>query len=204
MFLFYDTETTGFPSGDHTKASARVCQLGAVLTDLYGNEMHTLNHFIKPDGWKVSEFNIKHGITQELCEKEGKPLAEVIDLFSPLVARAIHKVAFNNKFDIQMLNIEYWVLHKDESKLFDRHTGHFCAMNCAKPICKIPGTVKMGYAGIKGYKQPKLIEAYRHFFGKDFDDAHDALADVRATKDIFFEMMRRGHIKLEGDKIIAS
>lgn len=204
MFLFYDTETTGFPSGDHKKASARICQLGAILTDLYGNELGVLNHFVKPDGWTVSKFNHDHGITQELCEREGKPLAEVIDLFAPLVARAKHKVAFNNKFDIQMLDIEHWVLYQEEGKLFSRLDGHFCAMTCAKSICKIPGTTKMKYAGHLGFKQPKLIEAYRHFFDKDFDDAHDALADVRATKDVFFEMMKRGHIKIEGDKIVSS
>jgi len=31
-----------------------------------------------------------------------------------------------------------------------------------------------------------LSEAYRHAFGKDFDGAHDAMSDIRATKDVYF------------------
>jgi DNA polymerase III subunit epsilon len=38
----------------------------------------------------------------------------------------------------------------------------------------------------KGYKWPKLHEAHRHCFGKEFEDAHDALADVRACAKVFF------------------
>jgi hypothetical protein len=47
-------------------------------------------------------------------------------------------------------------------------------------ICKLPSK----YPG--EYKWPRLIEAYRHAFGKDFTGAHDALADVRACKEIYF------------------
>lgn len=38
------------------------------------------------------------------------------------------------------------------------------------------------------HKTPNLGEAYRHFFGRDFDGAHNALADVSACRDIYFAM----------------
>lgn len=47
------------------------------------------------------------------------------------------------------------------------------------------------------FKWPKLIELHRKLFGTGFDDAHDALADVKACGKCFFEMKRRGIIKLE-------
>lgn len=46
-------------------------------------------------------------------------------------------------------------------------------------ICKLPGQYG-------DWKWPKLTEAYQHAFGKTFDGAHDALADVRACKDVYF------------------
>jgi DNA polymerase III epsilon subunit-like protein len=46
------------------------------------------------------------------------------------------------------------------------------------------------------FKWPKLTEAYRHCYDRDFDGAHDALADVRATADVFRWLVSKGHYKL--------
>jgi hypothetical protein len=35
-------------------------------------------------------------------------------------------------------------------------------------------------------KWPKLQEAYKWCFNKEFDKAHDAMADIRACKEVFF------------------
>ena len=43
--------------------------------------------------------------------------------------------------------------------------------------------------GMTGYKRPSLTETYRHFFGRDFDGAHDAMADVRACRDVYFALL---------------
>ncbi len=43
-------------------------------------------------------------------------------------------------------------------------------------------------------KWPKLIELYRYLFHKDFDWAHDALADITATKDCFLELVKNYNI----------
>jgi len=40
------------------------------------------------------------------------------------------------------------------------------------------------------------MELYRFLFGKEFDDAHDAMADIRATKDCFLELYKTGKITL--------
>ena len=37
-------------------------------------------------------------------------------------------------------------------------------------------------------KLPKLTEAYQHFFGKDFDGAHSAMANVNAYIEVYFEI----------------
>lgn len=45
-----------------------------------------------------------------------------------------------------------------------------------------------------GYKWPSLQDLYKKLFGQEFENAHDALADITATKDCFFELKRRGVI----------
>lgn len=49
---------------------------------------------------------------------------------------------------------------------------------------------------VKNGKWPKLGELYRFLFNKDFEGAHDAMFDVIALKECFFEMAKRGVIVL--------
>lgn len=65
------------------------------------------------------------------------------------------------------------------------------------PIVNLPPTQKMINAGFNKPKPPKLIEAYRHFFGdadaEEFSaKAHGALADARATARLYFHLKREG------------
>lgn len=43
-----------------------------------------------------------------------------------------------------------------------------------------------------GFNGPILQELHNHLFNEDFDGAHDALADVKATARCFFELKRLG------------
>jgi DNA polymerase-3 subunit epsilon len=65
-----------------------------------------------------------------------------------------------------------------------------CTMLKAIDVVKCPPTEKMRRAGRTGFKNPNLAETYRHFFGRDFEGAHDAMADVRACRDVFFELRK--------------
>lgn len=44
------------------------------------------------------------------------------------------------------------------------------------------------------FEWTKLQELRYRLFGCDFEDAHDAMADITATMKCFFEMRRRGLI----------
>lgn len=59
----------------------------------------------------------------------------------------------------------------------------FCTMQASTNYCRIPGKY--------GFKYPKLQELHRKLFGCDFDNAHDALSDIRATEKCFWEMRKR-------------
>lgn len=196
VFLFFDTETTGIV--DRKKklddpSQPRIVQLAALLCDEEGNDLEELNLIAKPDGWTVPEFVASiHGLTTEICEEKGIPMPEILSRFNAMKEKCTDRVAYNISFDKTMLlreEMAYGIAHDSENKI------SLCVMEMAKPICKMPATAKMQDWGIDAYKPPKLIEAYHHFFGEDFDRAHDAMNDVRACKRIFFHIRKINALK---------
>lgn len=61
-----------------------------------------------------------------------------------------------------------------------------CTARLATPICALPPTEKMKAVGRFHHKTPNLGEAYRHFTGKELVNAHSAMADVLACRDVYF------------------
>jgi DNA polymerase III epsilon subunit-like protein len=94
---------------------------------------------------------------------------------------ATEVVGHNVDFDVKMVRHELWRLQKP-----DRFEGKpsFCTMLASKPLLRLPAP-----AWLKNdFKFPKLEETYEFFFQKKFDDAHDALADIRATRACYFAL----------------
>jgi hypothetical protein len=50
--------------------------------------------------------------------------------------------------------------------------------------------------GLPNRKRPKLIELYKYLFGKEFDNAHDAMTDIEATKDCFLALVKKEIINI--------
>lgn len=185
-FLAYDVETTGVHD------NAEIAQLGMIL---YADDRRVLGEFkslVVPDGWTMSDetqkFHTANGstVSQENCQRYGISLKSVLMLFNNWCNKADRLVSFNQKYDIgrirysaDRLNIQLNLPHRLD-----------CAMEMATPIMKIPPTPKMIEWGHGDkFKNPKLSEAYKHFFGEDFSGAHDALADVRAAARIYFHIL---------------
>lgn len=182
-----DTETTGIPdfkARSHADHQPRVCSVATILVDHTGNVIEKKKVFIKPDGWKVSQFNIDHGITQELCEDTGVPIKDVYEEIEEAAKKVEFFIAHNAIFDQKMMKIEAVRLGRED--LFNSEWK--CTANQATPIVNLPPTERMVAAGFLTPKKPTLIEAYKHFFGKEFDGAHDAGADIQACMEIYFAM----------------
>lgn len=189
MILFFDTETTDLLNFKldlmHPDQKARVCQLAAALVDPDTREItEELNVIIKPDGWTINpEAAAVHGITMERCEAEGIPMSEALARFDDMKERAKRRVAFNINYDKRMMAREALLLGVPHDS---NGLETYCAMTNCIHIVNLPPTERMLQYGIRKPKTPKLTEAYRHFFGQDFDGAHDAMADVRATVKVYF------------------
>lgn len=180
MILFFDTETTGkadLKSAPDASHQPRLVQLAALLTDDSGQEFASLNVIVRPSGFEIPESaSGVHGITTDAALKYGLGLEAVLPMFAQLAFIPKTIVAHNIEFDLfvmtgEYIRAEFGIVPFDGAELF-------CTMKEMTEVCQIPGNY--------GFKWPKLIEAYRHCFNSDFENAHDALADVRACARIYF------------------
>ena len=199
--LFFDTETTGLPLDldepyTNVKNWPRLVQLSWILEDTETNEVTEHDFIIKPDGFIIPFAATKiHHITTEKAERDGVKLRAALGDFVQDMLRADLQVAHNIEFDKNVICSEIYrtaikLMGEKELLLeFGFRIQNYFMNN--RSIC----TMKLGtkYTKIKtagGYKWPKLIELYRYFFGRDFEGQHDALDDIRATRDCFWEMVR--------------
>ena len=186
MFLFFDTETTGLPLDwraplENLDNWPRLVQLAWLLTDKNGKEVKSISKIIKPEGFIIpAEAAAVHGISTERAQVEGVLLPAALKEFSEAVDEAKILVAHNMSFDEKIMGAEL-LREKQEHKLFER--PKICTMQSSTQYCKIENDY--------GYKWPKLIELHQKLFSEEFDNAHDALADVKACARCFFELMKR-------------
>ena len=185
MIAIADTETTGFPKAGAAiqPGQARVLQLAVLLCDDDGKHMTEFSTLIRLDkDTQVSKgAQDVHGISWEMCDKYGMDSKVALNAFYSIVKNAKTLVFHNQKFDMQMIDIEarYAPLMMDLPEVF-------CTMMATMDICKLPG--RYG-----NYKWPKLSEALPILCGKELGaDAHDAMVDTKGAKEIYFELKKRG------------
>lgn len=180
MHLLFDTETSGLPvSGPpNHPAQPRLLQLGAVVLDDAFHVRAELNMMVKwPAPVDIHPMALKaHGITYELTEKYGQAPELVLAAFEQMVTQAQHIAAFNSAFDYQIINIFGAQTQKPKPVLAQ---APFCPMKALTPIMQLPGK----FPGT--YKWPTLQQAHVHCTGREFDGAHDAMADVRALVEVY-------------------
>jgi len=215
MFLIFDTETTGLPKDfsapiSDTQNWPRCIQLAWQLHNSSGDLIETKNYIIKPEGFSIPYNSEKiHGISTERANKEGWPLQLVLEDFSKALLESTYFVGHNILFDLNIIFCEYFRLndiYQIEKK------GTFLTVKKENHIWKTLDTMTektAQYCKILGgrggkYKYPKLTELYIKLFGDNFEEAHNASADVAATARSFFELLRIGEIDSLDPQIITS
>lgn len=193
LIQFYDTETTGFiQSGlpDDHPSQPHLVQLGCVLYTAEGTEMAAVSLIVKPNGWTIpKQASDVHGITTEIAEACGVPLAIAVAAFVNMRHCAAEVVAHNKPFDDKVMAVQLARLKATVSKPApDRAT---CTMHLAAPIVNIPPTAKMLRAGFNKPKAPTLTECYKYFFNEDLIGAHGAMTDAQACARVYFEIQKR-------------
>jgi len=191
MYLFFDTETTGLPKNWKAPLTdlenwPRMIQLAYLLSDSGGNRLSGGNFIIKPVGFTIPDEAARiHGISTERAEKDGKDLGDVLRGFQEAVGQARYLIAHNMSFDEKIVGAEF-LRNKMQNSLPAK--TKICTMQSSTNHCALPGPY--------GYKWPKLTELHCKLFQKDFEEAHNAAADVSAMTNCFWELKRLGIIKV--------
>lgn len=182
MFIFFDTETTGI-----SRNTDHVVQLAWILANGEGDIIKEESHVIRPSGYTIPPIAAQiHGITTARALEIGKPLKEVLELLAEDAVLASAVIAHNLSFDLGILQTGY---KKVGLPLPFQRMTQICTMRLSTTWCRLQ---KLN--GSPGFKYPKLEELYFRLFGQSFAGAHDALADTRACKRCYFELVELGVI----------
>lgn len=205
--LYFDTETTGLPfkPGDpqrygrthNTGGYPKLVQLGWILTDGNDKVISEHCHIIRPEGFSIPEESSSvHGITTDIALKEGKALRDVLLLISKDILQANVLVGHNIDYDVQVLVGELRRKNRKEPLQKLTEIPVIDTMKSSVRFCAIPfpeGQPRKYDTGCD-YKYPKLRELHFKLFGTEFENAHDALADIRATRKCFVELQKQNII----------
>ena len=189
MYLIFDTETTGLPKKFNAPITdldnwPRCVQIAWQLHDYDGSLIEHDDYLIIPDGYDIPYQSEKiHGISTALALEKGKSLEEVLNIFKQVLSKTSVLVGQNLKFDLNIIGSEFHRLGYDNQWL-NLPVLDTCSEKSAF-ICKLPG----GRGG--KFKFPTLSELHHVLFGKSFEEAHNATADVEATARCFFELIRK-------------
>ena len=192
MYIIFDTETTGLPKRWNAPLTdsenwPRCIQIAWQVHADSGELLSHEDYLIQPNGFTVPyDAEQIHGISTALAEQQGRPLDEVLTLFSTALEQAEYVGGHNVTFDLNIMGAEFLRLG-DHNPLEEAQVIDTCTEETAQ-LCQLPG----GRGG--KFKLPTLTELYIHLFGAGFGEAHNATADVEATTRCFLELLRKGQL----------
>ncbi|NMH28514.1 DNA polymerase III subunit alpha [Flavobacterium silvaticum] len=189
MFLIFDTETTGLPKRYDAPVTdvsnwPRCIQIAWQLHDSMGRLVEHRDYLVQPEGFNIPyDAERIHGISTELAQADGIPLAQALAEFNSALSKATFVVGQNVGFDVNIMGCEFFRAGVD-STLAQLPVLDTCTEVTAD-LLKIPG----GRGG--KFKLPTLTELHEYLFNQKFSEAHNATADVEATTRCFLELLRR-------------
>ena len=191
--LIIDVETTGLPNFNlraRDNSQPHLVQVAAELFDETGKTLESFDCLVKPDGWTIpTEATAVHGITTDAAKASGIPEREAAQKLFDMIKKADLMVTYNTTFDRFLIRIagRRYDIFTDQQDSWWKLFPTYCPMRKMTDICQLPTT-----NGKSGFKFPKLQEAYKFAFSSEFTGAHGAVADLKATKELYFYLKAKG------------
>ena len=195
--LFIDTETTGLPLNNNLpytdlKNWPYLVQVALIIEDDNYGILAKRNIILKPNGYTIPESATKiHGISNERAVKNGEDRDKVISFLDLALYKSDIIIGHNVSFDLNVIKSEIIRTKGIENALFKKKKHIVIdTMKMGRNICKIPNLSFHTRLSLPN-KYPKLDELYYKLFNKHFNNQHDAMADVQATYDCYYELKRK-------------
>ncbi len=152
--IYIDLETTGVEP-----SKDRICQIAIIKVD--GSEYSSL---VNPERVIPDEASKIHGITNVMV-KDSPKFGEIAERVRDMLLEADHFVAYNSIFDFQFLQTEL-----NRSIGFDLNEANYVFVDPYKIFRKM--------------FPHNLANAYLYYTGKTLENAHNAIVDIRATREV--------------------
>lgn len=195
--LFIDTETTGLPLNNNLpytdlKNWPYLVQVALIIEDDNYGILAKRNIILKPNGYTIPESATKiHGISNERAVKNGEDRDKVISFLDLALYKSDIIIGHNVSFDLNVIKSEIIRIKGIENALFKKKKHIVIdTMKMGRNICKIPNLSFHTRLSLPN-KYPKLDELYYKLFNKHFNNQHDAMADVQAAYDCYYELKRK-------------
>jgi DNA polymerase III epsilon subunit-like protein len=209
-YLIIDTETNKLPDykrSAQAEGQPRLAEFAAIIVNEHGERIEPeYQNYIKPDGWTMeAEATSVNKITQEMLERSGVPVAEVLQWYmNRIIIDQLPVIAYGAQFDTKIMRgelrrregVNAAIEHREENEDADLFevTPNVCLMRQARPFAKLIGRELVKASGSnKGW--PKLTDLC-DFLGVIYDkeSLHGALADARAAQTCFAVMVHQGFV----------
>ena len=164
----FDVETTGLDTSKDF-----VIQLSGVKFDKDFNILGEFNEYVLPPhrDWEIAEGAFeKHGLTKEFIKENGRYIYDVGVEFLNFIDNCDLLSYNGNRFDVKMLSKDLKLVDLQ----FDLNRTFFDAL------------------ALEAKLQPRTLDMiYKKYTGKDLENAHNALYDVKATIEIFKHQLNK-------------
>ena len=175
-----DTETTGLlaPNASPIEMQPYIIEVCAIKFDENGNQLEIFETRVKPPIKLPAIITKITGIKDQHLTNE-PVFAEIIGDLSVFFVGCHIMTGHNLAFDRDVLANE--LIRFDKLLTFPWPPLQFCTVRESK--------------GLQGYRL-NLAKLYSYLFDETFENAHSAKADVQAQSRCFFELVKRGVIKI--------
>ena len=184
--LFVDTETTGL----YPDENDCIIQIAGFFMDKRGRVSDKFNFRMQPyhnDCYMTKEASECNGYTMEQIQEFDNP-KEIIEKFTAICNKHLKKgskiliAGYNVGFDVKFIKDWFRTFHIRYSDYFE------------SSYLDVYDEVKTYFFDKK--RKPnnfKQTTVYRYFFKKELNGAHDAMADIKASKKIHERLFRKKH-----------
>ena len=204
--LVFDTETTGLPKTKFISPSTLdqwpyIVQFSFIIYDSSLNDIvESKDDIIKlPENVLIPEESTKiHNITNELSQKSGLQINEILNVFFDHLRNVDRLVGHNIEFDLNINKVEISRIinanqvtqeqlksYKYNLHFLNNYKNISCTLKDSIKFCNIQVINKSG----KPYlKYPKLIELHNKLFNETPKNLHNSFNDILVTLRCFMKL----------------